>query len=99
MSSMSISESKKAISQAERVGKLTFLAFIFVPLSFTASFFGMNVKEFGESTSLWWWAAFSVPLLSSALVILFFNFTWPAKSTYLTIRNFLTRVYEGGTLV
>ncbi|KAJ5623415.1 hypothetical protein N7490_012020 [Penicillium lividum] len=38
MSSVSISESKKAISQATRVTRLTFLAFLFVPLSFTTSF-------------------------------------------------------------
>jgi Mg2+ and Co2+ transporter CorA len=44
MSTMSIIESKNAISQAESIGKLTELAFIFIPLSFVSSFFGMNVK-------------------------------------------------------
>ena len=39
MSSISISESQKAMEQAQRVERLTFLAFIFVPLSFTTSFF------------------------------------------------------------
>ncbi len=40
---MSIIESQKAISEAETVSKLTALAFFFVPLSFIASVFGMNL--------------------------------------------------------
>ena len=43
MSTMSIVESQKAISEAETVSKLTALAFFFIPLSFIASVFGMNL--------------------------------------------------------
>lgn len=43
MSTMSIVESQKAISEAETVSKLTALAFFFIPLSFIASLFGMNL--------------------------------------------------------
>ena len=43
MSTMSIVESQKAISEAETVSKLTSLAFFFIPLSFIASLFGMNL--------------------------------------------------------
>ena len=52
MSSISISESQRAMEQAQRVGKLTFLAFFFVPLSFTTSFFGMNVEELEGNVGL-----------------------------------------------
>jgi hypothetical protein len=41
---MSIIESKNAIAQAESISKLTELAFIFIPLSFTSSLFGMQIK-------------------------------------------------------
>ncbi|TQB74716.1 hypothetical protein MPDQ_004367 [Monascus purpureus] len=51
MNNTNLAESKRAIVQAERVGKLTMLAFFFVPLSFTSSFFGMNVKEINASGS------------------------------------------------
>jgi len=44
MSTMSIIESGKAIEGAEEVTKLTELAFFFVPLGFSASIFGMQVK-------------------------------------------------------
>ena len=43
-STISILESKSAIAEAHSVGKLTELAFTFVPLSFVSSFYGMNVK-------------------------------------------------------
>jgi len=44
MSTMSIIESGRAIEEAEGVSKLTELAFFFIPLGFSASIFGMQVK-------------------------------------------------------
>jgi len=32
---------------------VTVLAFIFIPINTASSIFGMNVKEIGESTSIW----------------------------------------------
>ncbi|KAI5780453.1 hypothetical protein EDC01DRAFT_274890 [Geopyxis carbonaria] len=49
MSTISIIDSHAAISEAESISKLTELAFIFVPLSFTTSFFGMNIKEWSSN--------------------------------------------------
>lgn len=43
MSTMSIIESQKAIAEAEGVAKLTSLAFFFIPLTFIAGIFGMNI--------------------------------------------------------
>lgn len=60
-----IQESREAISQAERTAKLTQLAFFFIPLSFTTSFFGMNFKEIstGSTLSVWVWFTVSLPVL------------------------------------
>lgn len=44
MSTMSIMESKAAITQGHKMEKLTELAFVFIPMSFVASVFGMEVK-------------------------------------------------------
>ncbi|KAK6350260.1 hypothetical protein TWF696_006495 [Orbilia brochopaga] len=44
MSSMSILESQKAIAEASSVGKLTELAFVFIPVSFAATFFSMQIE-------------------------------------------------------
>ncbi|KAL8794829.1 MAG: hypothetical protein Q9195_002657 [Heterodermia aff. obscurata] len=49
MATMSIVESQKAIAQAETISKLTNLAFFFIPLTLTASIFGMNIVV-GSST-------------------------------------------------
>ena len=45
MANMSIVESKRGITEAESVTKLTELAFFFIPLTFSASVFSMQVKE------------------------------------------------------
>ncbi|KAL8771555.1 MAG: hypothetical protein Q9209_002997 [Squamulea sp. 1 TL-2023] len=51
MTAMSLVESKRGISQAESVTKLTELAFFFIPLTFAASLFSMQVKEFDAGTT------------------------------------------------
>ena len=48
MANMSIFESKRGIAEAESVTKLTELAFFFIPLTFSASIFSMQVKELGQ---------------------------------------------------
>ena len=74
MSATSIAESQKAMVQAERLGKLTFLAFIFVPLGFTTSFFGMNLRELdGNKLHIWTWFLVSVPVLALTLFTFFFT--------------------------
>jgi len=69
MSSVTIHDAKEAMAQARRVAKLTLLAFVFVPLSFTTSFFGMNFKEL-EDQSIWKWAAITVPIMLTTLIVL-----------------------------
>jgi Mg2+ and Co2+ transporter CorA len=44
MSSMSILESEKAIAQGAAITRLTELAFFFIPLSFAATFFSMQIQ-------------------------------------------------------
>lgn len=45
-----VAESYRSFQQARRVSKLTFLAFIYLPASFSTSFFGMNFKQFGTGS-------------------------------------------------
>ncbi|KAL9024517.1 MAG: hypothetical protein Q9196_006459 [Gyalolechia fulgens] len=51
MTAMSLVESKRGISEAESVTKLTELAFFFIPLTFAASLFSMQVKELDADTT------------------------------------------------
>lgn len=46
---LSILESRRGISEAEGVAKLTELAFVFIPLTFDSSLFSMQVKELNDS--------------------------------------------------
>jgi len=87
MNNANIAESKRAISQAEKVGKLTLLAFFYVPLSFTTSFFGMNFRQFssGPTLGIWLWFAVSVPVL--ALSVLFFVWDIPDFLGKLTLHK------------
>ena len=59
-----LTESRKATSMTEGVSRLTVLGYIFLPLSLTTSFFGMNCREFGTGQlSIWTAFAVLVPLL------------------------------------
>jgi hypothetical protein len=75
-------EAKKNFEQAESIGRLSLLAFLFLPLSFTAALFGMNFKEIGTNKSIWIWVALSVPVFLGTLIICF----WPRISS--TMRTF-----------
>jgi hypothetical protein len=59
MSAMSILESERAIEQAEVVTRLTNLAFFFIPLTFVAGLFGMNVVEFDQKLTVGMWVGIS----------------------------------------
>ncbi|KAF2426276.1 hypothetical protein EJ08DRAFT_700032 [Tothia fuscella] len=75
MNSAMTDESQRAIAQAERVAKLTALAFFFIPLSFTATIFGMNFSEFmrpdgKNKLSIWVWVLTSFVVISIAYLFL-----------------------------
>ncbi|MCJ1251904.1 hypothetical protein MMC30_009142 [Trapelia coarctata] len=72
MNSARIAETNKTIMQAKEVTKLTRLALVYIPLSFTASFFGMNIGIFvnGTPTRIWVWFAVSVPVMLISLILM-----------------------------
>ncbi|KAK5171082.1 uncharacterized protein LTR77_004226 [Saxophila tyrrhenica] len=65
MNNLNLAESKRAMSQAKLLTKLTIMAFIYIPLSFTTSFFGMNLVRVGTGMR-----AMCIWLGASALVVL-----------------------------
>lgn len=67
-----ITESRIALDQSRRVNKLTFLAFLFIPASFTTSLFGMNFSQFGQGDlSIWIWAVVLVPTYIVSIFVLY----------------------------
>ncbi|KAJ5736152.1 uncharacterized protein N7483_001277 [Penicillium malachiteum] len=74
MTNFSIAESKRTAEESRLVGELTKLTnrltFIFLPISFVTSVFGMNFKQFGQgSLDIWIWVAVSVPLLMVCVIL------------------------------
>lgn len=59
----------KPTLESRSVRSLTLLVFLFAPLSFSCSLFGMNIVEFGTgSLSLWIWPALAVPITVIAII-------------------------------
>lgn len=75
MNKSTIEESRKAIEQSARVKKLTLLATLFIPVSFTTSLFGMNIDILGQSrVQFWWFFVFCVPVTLCAYVFYLWDF-------------------------
>lgn len=70
-----IQESRKAMEESERLKKLTILATLFIPLSFSTSLFGMNLKIFGQgSLEFWWYFVICVPITLLAYLLYLWDF-------------------------
>ena len=78
MSSFTVFESKQAAVESKLVTRLTQatnrITFIFLPISFVTSIFGMNFKQFGQGPlSITLWLAVTLPLL---IVCVFLSECW-----------------------
>lgn len=56
-------QAETSIEQTERLKKLSVLAYFYIPLTFAASFFGMNFKQLGTELDIGYYFAMSIPLL------------------------------------
>jgi len=83
---MQFTESRRSIDETKTVTKLTELAFLFIPLSFTCSLFGMSINELQDGVPVWTFVvtAIVVALLSySVRVIIASDFIADASRTAL----------------
>jgi Mg2+ and Co2+ transporter CorA len=63
-------ESAKSVQNAGRLERLTLLATIFVPLTFTCSLFGMNFAVFGQGTlSIWIFFPVAVGMVAATFLL------------------------------
>ena len=92
--SATIRESEKAMTEAQSVTKLTKLAVFFVPLSFVASLFGMNVREVnpGSNPPFWSWAVASLTI--GAITWALFKYDELKDSTWRAWMNCIGRMYR-----
>jgi hypothetical protein len=69
----SISSNKQAQAAETLTTLTTILSVFYIPLSFTASIFGMNFEVFGQGKlPLWLWAAVSLPILVLSCISFFY---------------------------
>ncbi|KAK9445103.1 Mg2+ transporter protein, CorA-like/Zinc transport protein ZntB [Metarhizium brunneum] len=73
MNNINLKEVRNSYEQSKRIGKLTFLAFLFAPLSFTTSFFAMNIGL--QNLTLKTRLAMTIGLLSITFFLMVVNFS------------------------
>ncbi|KAI0469330.1 hypothetical protein F4859DRAFT_141035 [Xylaria cf. heliscus] len=71
MTRLSVESSQQSLLESRRVQMVTYLAFTFAPLSFVASFFGMNVEQLSHEPSILYFVGSSVLILGISVVIMF----------------------------
>lgn len=72
MNVASIGEARRGVYQNKAMFRFTVLVSIYVPFSFTASFFGMNFQQFGQGDlSMWIYVVVSVPVFALSTLFLF----------------------------
>ncbi|KAJ9607613.1 hypothetical protein H2200_007691 [Cladophialophora chaetospira] len=50
---LSIKESQRGLDEAHVIGRITQLAYVFLPLTFVTGVFGMNIKPFSDGADMW----------------------------------------------
>ncbi|EHA20061.1 hypothetical protein ASPNIDRAFT_39476 [Aspergillus niger ATCC 1015] len=87
MNKATIDESRRAIEQSERVKKLTLLATLFIPLSFSSSLLGMNIDLLGQnSVQSWWFLVLCIPITLFAYIF----YLWDSQA----LRRCLVRFWK-----
>ncbi|TGO21265.1 hypothetical protein BPAE_0230g00150 [Botrytis paeoniae] len=69
---LSLKESRKSLEKANSLGRLSILAFVFLPFSLVTSFFGMNISEMTGNGAPWKIFIIVAAILCSLGVVLFF---------------------------
>lgn len=64
-------ETGESLDQTKRLNNLTVLAFIFVPVGFVSTFFGMNVNVFADNPPIWIYFAVAGPTAGLVFLLLY----------------------------
>lgn len=76
-SNMALLDSRRSIAEAQAVTKLTELAFFFIPISFAATLFGMQIEQFENRAPLWTFVITGLGFVSASYLLrLLIRSTW-----------------------
>ncbi|KAH5139488.1 hypothetical protein HBI56_226600 [Parastagonospora nodorum] len=67
--SVGIRDARHSLQLGLSMWRLSWITFIFLPLTFTVGFFGMNVNTFAENPPIKWWFITSFPILALVLIL------------------------------
>ncbi|KAL8802479.1 MAG: hypothetical protein Q9182_003787 [Xanthomendoza sp. 2 TL-2023] len=67
--SVEIRDSRHSLQLNTSMWRLSWITFIFLPLTFIGTFFGMNVDTFSNDPSIKWYFAATVPLMTLVLIL------------------------------
>ena len=74
MNIASIGEARRSVHQNKSLFRFTIIASVYVPLSFVATLFGMNFRQFGQGQlSIWIYFVVSVPVFVISAMFLFID--------------------------
>lgn len=78
--SVEIRDSRHSLELGLSMWRLSWITFIFLPLTFVVGFFGMNVDTFQNDPSIKWWFIVSVPLMALVLAAWYLVKHWLARA-------------------
>jgi Mg2+ and Co2+ transporter CorA len=67
--SVGIRDARHSLQLGLSMWRLSWITFIFLPLTFVSGFFGMNVDTFEGNPSIKWWFIATVPLFAVVLIV------------------------------
>lgn len=70
--SVGIRDARHSLRLGLSMWRLSWITFIFLPLTFVSGFFGMNVDTFQGNPSIKWWFIATVPLFAVVLIAWYF---------------------------
>ncbi|PLB47727.1 hypothetical protein P170DRAFT_465311 [Aspergillus steynii IBT 23096] len=70
VSKISLSEARKSMTEARDLQRLSYLGFVFAPLSLASSFFSINIRPLGGHAPLWLFIVTAMSILILSILIL-----------------------------
>jgi ankyrin repeat protein len=90
VSKISLEETRISILEARDLRRLSYLAFVFVPLSLASSWFGMHVDVLDGSTPLWVSVVISIGVLMLSMAVMGLTTSESAREAWERVRSFVS---------
>ncbi|KAK6343741.1 hypothetical protein TWF730_011330 [Orbilia blumenaviensis] len=76
---ISIDEAYRSREQNTSLKRLSWITFIFLPMLFMSSLFGMNVNLLADNPEWWWYLVWTIPCLALVMIFWFIYRIWDQR--------------------